>query len=99
MKNITTGSLNGSVITDNLTREKSKNGETHWIEKQDDSRYPNIPVSTPATRNFAASMEYNGNLDNGSSRSDYRLACWQYMNNTSGSRISTGFWLMAGRYE
>ena len=99
MKNITTGSLNGSVITDNLTREKSKNGETHWIEKRNDSRYPNLPVSTPATRNIAAPMEYNGNLDNGSYRSDYRLDCWQYMNNKCGSRISTGFWLMAGRYE
>ena len=72
---------------------------THWIEKQDVSRFPNIPVSFPAKRNLVASIEYKGNLDNGSYRSDYRLDCWQYMNNKCGSRITTGYWMMAGRYE
>ena len=99
MKNIIIGSLNGLGYTDSLTREKSKNGETHWIEKQDVSRFPNIPVSLPAKRNLVASIEYKGNLDNGSYRSDYRLDCWQYMNNKCGSRITTGYWMMAGRYE
>lgn len=99
MKNIIIGLLNGSGYTDSLTREKSKNGETHWIEKQDVSHFPNIPVSLPAKRNLVASIEYKGNLDNGSYRSDYRLDCWQYMNNKCGSRITTGYWMMAGRYE
>lgn len=113
MKITTTESLNGLLKTGyqrpgrkkrsgpgSLLRPRRKDGKTHWIEKhENDRRYPNLPVSVPPTRDSMARMDYNGSLDDGAHRTDYRLDCWQYMNNKSGARISSGFWLMAGKYE
>ena len=98
MKNIIRESLNGSVKKDGLIRPRSKNGSTHWIEKTKESRFPNIPVSIPAKRNFTASTQYKGNLDGRARRQDTRLDCWQYMQNKKGARISVGFCLMHGDY-